>query len=90
MNEEQFYKSSRWKAKRKYILKRDDYECQLCKRYGRHREATEVHHIKHLDEYPELALVNENLISLCHSCHNKQHPEKIRAAIESNTRRVRY
>ena len=35
-----------------------------------------VHHIKHADEYPEFAFADENLVSLCNACHNKQHPEK--------------
>lgn len=71
-----FYSTAKWKQKRKAILHRDGYMCRECKRYGRMREATEVHHIKHYDEYPELAFDNNNLISLCHACHNKQHPEK--------------
>ena len=75
-----FYLSSKWKRKRKSILIRDKYQCQDCKRYGRMREATEVHHIKHLDEFPELAYDNNNLISLCHACHNARHPEKGRTA----------
>ena len=56
-----FYTSSAWKAKRAAILSRDGYQCQRCKRYGRLREATTVHHIKHYDEYPELALESDNL-----------------------------
>lgn len=70
------YKSKRWLKKRQLILRRDDYECQLCKRYGKKRQATVVHHIKHADEYPELAWDNDNLISVCASCHGKLHPEK--------------
>ncbi len=35
-----------------------------------------VHHIKPRDEYPELSLTLDNLISLCNACHNKEHPEK--------------
>lgn len=70
------YKSKKWAAKQKKILRRDGYECQLCKRYGKVRTATTVHHIKHADEYPELAFTDSNLISLCAACHNKQHPEK--------------
>ena len=70
------YTSTRWKRKRAAILRRDGYKCQHCKRYGRVVEAAEVHHIKHADEYPELVWENNNLISLCHACHNKQHPEK--------------
>lgn len=71
-----FYKSAKWEMKRKSILRRDGYLCRNCRRYGRMREATTVHHIKHLDEHPELALVDSNLISLCSDCHNKAHPEK--------------
>ena len=76
MTEKEFIDSKAWRKKREYILRRDGYQCQYCKRYGRRREATEVHHIKHYSEFPELGLVDENLVSLCHACHNKQHPEK--------------
>ena len=71
-----FYESPRWKHKRQQILKRDGYMCQICKRYGRIREAQEVHHIKHLEDFPELAYQDSNLVSLCKSCHNAKHPEK--------------
>ena len=70
------YKSSRWKKKQKMILKRDDYICQSCRKYGKQVPAVTVHHIKHVDEYPEMAYVDENLVSLCTACHNKEHPEK--------------
>ena len=70
------YQSQKWKRKRLKILRRDNYLCQECKRYGKMIAAREVHHIKHSDEYPELAYDDNNLISLCHACHNKQHPEK--------------
>lgn len=70
------YKSKKWKKKRAVILRRDKYLCQECKKYGRKREAVTVHHIKHVDEYPELAYNDDNLVSLCNACHNKMHPEK--------------
>lgn len=70
------YRSERWERLRKRILRRDGYMCQSCRRYGRSVQATVVHHIKHADEYPELAYESSNLISLCDGCHNKQHPEK--------------
>ena len=76
MTEEEFYQSPAWRAKRAQILRRDGYRCRECRRYGRNRPAKTVHHIKHLDEFPELALVDSNLISLCMDCHNKAHPEK--------------
>lgn len=76
MTEKDFIDSKAWRKKRVYILRRDKYQCQYCKRYGKRTEATEVHHIKHYADYPELGLADSNLVSLCHACHNKQHPEK--------------
>lgn len=35
--------------------------------------ALEVDHIKELKDYPELALVDDNLRTLCKDCHNKRH-----------------
>jgi 5-methylcytosine-specific restriction endonuclease McrA len=73
---ESFYKSGRWKKKRRHILKRDGYLCQECKKYGRRVAATTVHHVKELELYPELAFDDDNLVSLCDACHNKKHPNK--------------
>lgn len=81
----ELYKSAKWKRKRAAILKRDGYTCQRCKRYGRTVEATVVHHIKHADEYPELAYVDDNLVSLCDACHNKAHPEKVNIICKQGT-----
>ena len=75
-NSNPFYLTPKWQRKRAAILRRDKYQCQECKRYGRMREAKTVHHIKHLEDDPELALEDSNLISLCYACHNKAHPEK--------------
>ena len=73
---EAFYNSPEWRRKQKAILRRDHYQCQLCKRYGRIREAKRVHHKLELAEYPELAMKDDNLVSVCKECHNKLHPEK--------------
>lgn len=80
------YNSRRWKKKRKEILRRDGYLCQLCKRYGKQTEAVTVHHIKHADEYPEFAFADDNLVSLCNACHQKAHPEKGAKGIASRYR----
>ena len=72
-----FYKSREWLAKRADIFKRDNYECQHCKREGKFSPADCVHHIKHLREFPMLALTDSNLVALCNPCHNKEHPEKL-------------
>jgi 5-methylcytosine-specific restriction endonuclease McrA len=79
MDIEKFYGTEKWKRKRAAILARDKYQCQICKRYGRTRQATEVHHIVHLEDDPSRALDASNLISLCKACHNKEHPEKMQA-----------
>ena len=81
-----FYHGRKWLRKREYILRRDGYRCQECKRYGRITQASTVHHIQHLEDHPELAYVNSNLESLCAACHAKAHPEKAR---ELARRRVR-
>ncbi|MER1998827.1 MAG: HNH endonuclease, partial [Lysinibacillus sp.] len=64
-----FYKTKPWRKKRERILKRDDYECRECKRYGKNRTATTVHHCYPLRDYPEYRLDTWNLISLCGKCH---------------------
>lgn len=71
-----FYTSRKWKSFRRRVMVRDEYTCQRCKRYGRITPAREVHHIKHLEDFPELAFDPKNCISLCRACHNMQHPEK--------------
>ena len=70
------YKDKRWKKKREIILRRDNYLCQECKKYGKRVEATTVHHIIHAEDDPLLAWENDNLQSVCAKCHNKLHPEK--------------
>ena len=74
-----FYVTREWKDKRLEILERDNYICQRC--IGHWTEpnkpikkiklskAKYVHHIKPMKDYFELALNNDNLISLCFNCH---------------------
>lgn len=73
MDQNPFYKTTKWKHKRERILRRDEYLCQECKRYGKTTPATTVHHIEPLDSKPDLRLDGSNLISLCDACHNKMH-----------------
>ena len=85
-----FYTSAKWKRFRKCILIRDDYTCQRCKRYGRLTPAREVHHIKHLEDFPELAYDPQNCVSLCRACHNMQHPEKGTKSLRNNRDKMKY
>ncbi|MEM5669925.1 HNH endonuclease [Bacillus cereus] len=82
-----FYDSGEWKNIREQVKKRDNYECQECKRNGGVRVDTNeysesakrkkiqlvVHHIKELEHHPELALEIDNLETVCVDCHNKEH-----------------
>lgn len=45
----------------------------MSKRYGRYREATTVHHIYPLEDYPQYALCNWNLISVSNGVNNQLH-----------------
>ncbi len=77
------YTSAKWKRVRLRVLRRDGYMCRECRKYGKAVEATVVHHKKHADEYPELVYDMDNLISLCHACHEKAHPEKGNKALKA-------
>ncbi|EJS13420.1 hypothetical protein IKS_03499 [Bacillus cereus VDM062] len=68
-----FYKSREWRELRLKALKRDNFECCMCRDKGKYRKADCVHHIKEVKEYPELALTFDNLMSLCNTCHNEVH-----------------
>jgi 5-methylcytosine-specific restriction enzyme A len=82
-----FYDSGLWKQLRTEVKKRDNNECQECKRQGQVKIDTNeysekakrkkiqlvVHHIKELEHHPELALDIDNLETVCVDCHNKEH-----------------
>ncbi|ASA22094.1 endonuclease [Paenibacillus donghaensis] len=68
-----FYRSTAWETARVQALIRDNYLCQHCIKRKKLTPADMVHHIKPLSDYPDLALVLENLLSLCNGCHNKEH-----------------
>lgn len=73
-----FYNSALWEHIRAEALERDNNECQKCKDRGKYSAANCVHHKKHVKKHPELALSIDNLMSLCNSCHDEEHPEKLR------------
>jgi 5-methylcytosine-specific restriction endonuclease McrA len=65
LKQQGFYHTPAWRRLRVAALRRDRYQCRHCLR----RTATEVHHVKPLEDYPDSALDLGNLVSLCHSCH---------------------
>lgn len=80
-----FYRTGDWNRLRQHALERDNYECQQCKREGkvhvdsikvqgeRKNVALNVHHKYEIEHYPQLALVLDNLETVCLNCHNKLH-----------------
>ncbi|WP_368652379.1 HNH endonuclease [Ornithinibacillus sp. 4-3] len=66
-----FYNSKAWEICRTNVLIRDYYLCQECLKNKLIVVYDVVHHIKSRLEYPELALTEDNLICLCHACHNR-------------------
>lgn len=78
MGNQDFYHTRRWKKKQTRILRRDGYLCQESKRYGVKAEATTVHHVWPLEDYPEYAYEDWNLVSLCGEKHNQMHDRNTR------------
>lgn len=62
-----YLKSDAWKRKRYVVLKRDNWRCVYCG--GR---ATQVHH-KRYAKYNIGKEPIEWLVSVCKSCHDRQH-----------------
>lgn len=83
-----FYISSEWLRLRREVLAEQHYECQMCKRRGQYTRATHVHHVWHVDKFPQHSLSKTvrdgdeekiNLIAVCKDCHETVcHPERLR------------
>ena len=79
-----FYWWPEWFRLRDAVLRLDRFECQLCKARGRYSRAVIVHHVKHLQDRPDLALSiwdpdtgERQLVSVCKACHEREHPEAL-------------
>ncbi|KXZ40019.1 5-methylcytosine-specific restriction enzyme A [Alkalithermobacter thermoalcaliphilus JW-YL-7 = DSM 7308] len=71
-----FYKSDEWKRVKTLALVRDKGLCQWCLKEGRVRSADVVHHIQEIKKMWEKRLSLDNLVSLCHECHNRHHNKR--------------
>ncbi len=74
--EVKFRRSRQWRMTRDYIMQRDGYLCQECRKHGRYTIASEVHHIAPLWKDFNRRLDDDNLISLCHRCHMRLEPPR--------------
>ena len=84
-NNRRFYKSRPWRDLRASVLAASHYECAACKAKSPavYSRAVTVHHVMHVDEHPRYALSrtytgedgtdHDNLIPLCHDCHDIAH-----------------
>ena len=70
--------SRRWRTKSLAIRDRDSYLCQVCKQDKVYvYDGLEVHHIEPIIHMWQLRLDDNNLITLCTSCHKKADNDKI-------------
>ena len=73
----EFYHTDWWYKASQSILMKADYLCQDCLKEEKLTLATEVHHIKPIpynsDRWRDFAYDYENLIALCHECHQRRH-----------------
>lgn len=81
-----FYHKPVWRRLRLLALQRDHYLCQLRISPKCTRIATEVHHIKALEDFPELGLDLDNLTSCCWWCHEATKHTSKREAKKSTVR----
>lgn len=84
-----FYKTSAWRRVRLLVLQRDNYLCQLRLSKKCTHIATEVHHVKPLADYPELALELSNLTSCCWECHELTKPRGSQPVAPSGVRIIK-
>ncbi|WP_411860755.1 HNH endonuclease [Mammaliicoccus sciuri] len=70
----EFYHSSEWRKRRKQVLLRDKYMCQMCLQHGviTNRNLI-VHHKIELKQDWSKRLAMDNLETVCRECHNKIH-----------------
>lgn len=80
------YKKQKWRDLRERVLRRDEYMCQECKRFGKTEQAVIVHHIFESDKRPDLFYSTDNLVSLCKKCHENMHDRQTGELSQSGLR----
>lgn len=84
-----FYNSTAWKKLRPEILRRDNHTCQVCWANGKYTLGNIVHHKVELMDDPTLGLVESNLETVCHDCHEAKHPNRFKKKEQKNKRKIK-
>jgi hypothetical protein len=71
------WRSSKGQRVRKQYLADHPYCFDCMNVYGRPVPAAEVHHIAEQMDRPDLVFDSDNLLALCHDCHNARHGKGI-------------
>ncbi len=66
----EFYGSHRWR-KLSEAKRKAEPLCECCLELGRVTPAEEVHHKQPVSDFPKLAFVWGNLLSVCGECHRR-------------------
>lgn len=67
-NPSKYHKSKDWRRVRRQVLRRDRYRCKVCNQTSR---TLHIHHINYRAFTDKESM--DNLITLCVTCHAKQH-----------------
>ena len=78
-NGDGFYQTPEWKHLRAQALRRDCFKCVVCGASVVGKGRSRVDHILDLKRRPDLAMSLDNLRTLCSTCDNKRHAEKMGA-----------
>lgn len=92
-----FYNSRQWRSLSHDVIKDGKKECLYCKQKGEYSRAELTHHYNELKKRPDLAYsrtfvdtdgkVKQNLIPLCHECHERVHKRGAFAEIKSDPKK---
>ena len=81
--------NKRWQRLRKLALRRDKHRCQEAARYGISADAEVVHHIWPVEQWPEYAYEDWNLIALSRKQHNRLHDRNTNELTEEGLKLMR-
>lgn len=73
LNKWVFYQTKLWRARRNWMIRKFNYACQDCGFVGKYLRDLEVHHLCYNNGFEK----PEDLVVLCHSCHERRHGRKL-------------